>query len=97
MNPSSVSRFSYLGEGCTVEFKRSGTSELERGKCVSANATWEVILVGSADDGEVCEVGHYKRLKPDFRSIACSAVPPIGAEIDNIRPLCFVHRDDRSR
>ena len=53
--------------------------------------------MGSADDGEVCEVGHYKRLKPDFRSIACSAVPPIGAEIDSIRPLCFVHRDDRSR
>ena len=47
MNPSSVSHFPYLGEGCTVEFKRSGTSELERGKCVSANATWEVILVGS--------------------------------------------------
>ena len=44
MNPNALHNLLAIGEGFTVEFKRSGTSNLGREICAFANATGGVIL-----------------------------------------------------
>ena len=79
-----LAQLTALGEGYTIEFKRSGTSELGREICAFANATGGVILIGVADDGVVCGVADHNRLKSRVQSIARSAEPPIAVEIESV-------------
>ena len=83
MNQSALSDLRALGEGFTTEFKRSGTAGLGREICAFANATGGTILLGMADDGEVCGVDNHNRLKSEIQSIARSADPPIAVEIES--------------
>ena len=89
MNQGTLSDLVALGEGFTTEFKRTGTSGLGREICAFANATGGTILLGVADDGEVCGVADHNRLKSEVQSIARSADPPIAVEIESAgRVLC---------
>ena len=89
MNQGVLSNLVALGEGFTTEFKRSGTSGLGREICAFANATGGTILLGVADDGEVCGVANHNRLKSEVLSIARSADPPIAVEIESAgKVLC---------
>jgi len=45
-----------LGEGFTVEFKKSGASNIGRELCAFANATGGTILIGVTDNGEITGV-----------------------------------------
>ena len=83
MNQEALSNLVALGEGFTTEFKRSGTSGLGREICAFANAAGGTILLGVADDGEVCGVGNHNRLKSEVQSIARSTDPPIAVEIES--------------
>ena len=71
-----------LGEGFTIEFKRSLRSDLGREICAFANATGEVILLGVDDEGTVRGVEGHNRLKSQVQSVARSADPPISVELD---------------
>jgi ATP-dependent DNA helicase RecG len=84
MNEKTLSGLTALGEGFTIEFKRSGTSGLGREICAFANATGGVILIGVADDGVVCGVADHNRLKSRVQSIARSAEPPIAVEVESV-------------
>ena len=84
MNKTNLSNLTALGEGYTIEFKRSGTSGLGREICAFANATGGVILIGVADDGGICGVSNHNRLKSQVQSIARSAEPPIAVEIESV-------------
>ncbi len=89
MNQVGLSNLVALGEGFTTEFKRAGTSALGREICAFANATGGTILLGVADDGEVCGVANHNRLKSEVLSIARSAAPPIAVEIESAgKVLC---------
>ena len=89
MNRGVLSNLVALGEGFTTEFKRAGTSGLGREICAFANATGGTILLGVADDGEVCGVANHNRLKSEVLSIARSADPPIAVEIESVgKVLC---------
>ncbi len=89
MSRNALSDLVSLGEGFTIEFKRSGTSGLGREICAFANATGGTILLGVADDGEVVGVEKHNRLKSEVQSIARSADPPIAVEIEPAgRILC---------
>ena len=83
MSQSALCNLVALGEGFTTEFKRSGTAGLGREICAFANATGGTILMGVADDGEVCGVADHNRLKSEVQSIARSADPPIAVEIES--------------
>ena len=74
-----------LGEGSTVEFKRSLRSDLGREICAFANATGGVILLGVDDDGTVRGVEGHNRLKSQVQSVARSADPPISVELESMR------------
>ena len=84
MNEETLSNLTALGEGYTIEFKRSGTSGLGREICAFANATGGVILIGVADDRVVCGVADHNRLKSRVQSIARGAEPPIAVEIESV-------------
>ena len=91
INEKTLSDLTALGEGFTIEFKRSGASGLGREICAFANATGGVILIGVADDGVVCGVADHNRLKSRVQSIARSAEPPIAVEIESVDGvLCVI-------
>ena len=90
MNPKTLAQLTTLGEGYTIEFKRSVTSELGREICAFANATGGVILIGIADDGGICGVSNHNRLKSQVRTIARSAEPPIAVEIESVDAVLCV-------
>ncbi len=90
MNEKNLSNLAALGEGYTIEFKRSGTSGLGREICAFANATGGVILIGVTDDGVGCGVADHNRLKSRVQSIARSAEPPIAVEIESVEGVLCV-------
>ena len=79
-----------LGEGSTVEFKRSLRSDLGREICAFANATGGVILLGVDDDGAVRGVGGHNRLKSQVQSVARSADPSISVELESMGEVLAV-------
>ena len=79
-----------LGEGFTVEFKRSLRSDLGREICAFANAAGGVILLGVDDDGTVRSVEGHNRLKSQVQSIARSADPPISVEVESMGEVLAV-------
>ncbi len=79
-----------LGEGFTVEFKRSLRSDLGREICAFANAAGGVILLGVDDDGMVRSVEGHNRLKSQVQSIARSADLPISVEVESMGEVLAV-------
>lgn len=79
-----------LGEGLTVEFKRSLRSDLGREICAFANATGGAILLGVEDDGRVCGVQGHNRLKSQVHSIARSAEPSVGVDVESMGEVLCV-------
>ena len=84
MNQQSLANFLALGEGFTIEFKRSGTSSLGREICAFANATGGVILIGVTDAGAIVGVIDHNRLKSEVQASARSAEPPIAVEVESV-------------
>ena len=83
MNQPTLSSLIALGEGFTTEFKRSMPSDLGREICAFANTTGGVILIGVEDSGAVVGVEDHNRLKSQVQSVARSADPPVGVEVES--------------
>ncbi len=81
MDKTRLSNLIALGEGFSIEFKRSMPSDLGREMCAFANATGGVILIGVDDAGIPVGVGDHNRLKSQIQSIARSAEPPLAVEV----------------
>ncbi len=60
MDRSHLDTLVRLGEGFTVEFKRSGTSNIGRELCAFTNTTGGALLIGITDKSEVCGVANHK-------------------------------------
>ena len=83
MNEPALSDLLTLGEGFTIEFKRSLPSDLGREICAFANGTGGVILIGVDDAGTVVGVSDHNRLKSRVQSVARSADPPVAVEVES--------------
>ena len=79
-----------LGEGFTIEFKRSLRSDLGREICAFANAAGGAILLGVEDDGTVRGVQGHNRLKSRVQSVARSAEPPISVDVESMGEVLCV-------
>ena len=90
MNDVALSNLTALGEGFTVEFKRSLPSNLGAEICAFANATGGVILLGVTDDGEIVGIGNHNKLKSQVQTTARSADPPIAVEVESLRNVLGV-------
>lgn len=86
MNINDLHNLIPLGEGFTVEFKKSGTSNTGRELCAFANATGGTILIGVTDNGEITGVSGHNKLK----SIAHSIEPPLIVDIESIENVLAV-------
>ena len=84
MNKKDLDILIRLGEGFTVEFKRSGTSNIGRELCAFANATGGTLLIGVTDDGKICGVDDHNRLKSVIQSIARTIEPPLLVDIESV-------------
>ncbi len=79
-----------LGEGFTIEFKRSVTSDMGREICAFANASGGTILTGVGNDGKIHGVSDHNRIKSEIQSIARSADPPVAVEIESVDEIILV-------
>jgi ATP-dependent DNA helicase RecG len=79
-----------LGEGFSTEFKRSGTSNLGRELCASANAMGGTVLIGVSDKGEVVGVRDVNRLKSEVQSLARSIDPPLVVDVELVDQVLVV-------
>jgi ATP-dependent DNA helicase RecG len=79
-----------LGEGFTIEFKRSGGSSLGRELCAFANATGGTVLIGVADDGTICEVKNHNKLKSEVQTVARSFDPPLVVDVESVGQVLAV-------
>jgi len=86
----SLSDLLALGEGSTVEFKRSLRSDLGRELCAFANVAGGVILIGVDDEGTVHGIKRHNRLKSRVQSIARSADPPISIELESMGDVLVI-------
>ncbi|MEA2108952.1 MAG: putative DNA binding domain-containing protein [Pseudomonadota bacterium] len=90
MNKQHLDILIRLGEGFTVEFKRSGTSNVGRELCAFANATGGTLLIGITDDGEICGVDHHNRLKSVIQSVARTIEPSLFVDIESVGDVLVV-------
>ena len=79
-----------LGEGLTLEFKRSVSADLGREVCAFANALGGHIVVGADDHGNLLGVSNINRTKSEIQSIARNVDPPIAVEIEPIENVLLV-------
>ena len=79
-----------LGEGLTLEFKRSVSADLGREVCAFANAIGGRIVVGADDHGNLVGVSNINRTKSEVQSIARNVDPPIAVEIEPIENVLLV-------
>jgi len=79
-----------LGEGLTLEFKRSVSADLGREVCAFANAIGGRIVVGADDHGNLLGVSDINRTKSEIQSIARNVDPPIAVEIEPIENVLLV-------
>ena len=82
MSHSKLAEIIALGEGATLEFKRSGVSGIGQEICAFANSSGGRILLGITDKGDIVGVSDTNRLKSEIQSIARSADPSINIEIE---------------
>jgi len=79
-----------LGEGYTLEFKRSGTSHLGRELCAFANASGGRLLIGVDDQGAIVGVADHNRLKSAVQSIARQIEPAVLIDIESVANVLVV-------
>ena len=79
-----------LGEGLTLEFKRSVSADLGREICAFANAIGGRIVVGADDEGNLVGVSNINRTKSEIQSIARNVDPPLSVEIEPVENILLV-------
>lgn len=79
-----------LGEGLTLEFKRSVSADMGREVCAFANAIGGRIVIGADDHGNLVGVSNINRTKSEIQSIARNVDPPIAVEIEPIENVLLV-------
>ena len=90
MKINALKKLIRLGEGFTLEFKRTGTSNIGRELCAFANATGGKILIGVSDDGAICGVNEHNKLKSVVQSVARSIDPPLAVDVESIEDVLMV-------
>jgi ATP-dependent DNA helicase RecG len=90
LNRKQLGELIKLGEGFTIEFKKSGTRNLGRELCAFANATGGSLLIGVADDGKVVGVKGHNRLKSEIQATARSVEPPLVLDIESVGKVLVV-------
>lgn len=86
-----------LGEGFTLEFKKSGTSNLGREFCAFANTSGGTILIGVNDKGEITGVKNHNKLKSEIQSIARSIEPTIIIKVESIANIIVIKVPEQNK
>lgn len=81
MNTKELNKLIRIGEGFTIEFKRS-PSHLGRELCAFANASGGHILIGVDDKGQKVGVKNLNRTKSEIQNIARTMDPPLAVDIE---------------
>jgi ATP-dependent DNA helicase RecG len=89
MNAKELDKLIRIGEGFTVEFKRT-PSHLGREICAFANASGGYILLGVDDHGRQVGVSNLNRIKSEIQNISRNLDPPLGLDIEAVDNVLVV-------
>jgi ATP-dependent DNA helicase RecG len=81
MDSIEINELVALGEGFTLEFKRSVSDNLGREICAFANTTGGKILIGVEDNGHIVGIKNVNKLKSRIQNIVRSIDPPLSVDI----------------
>jgi ATP-dependent DNA helicase RecG len=87
-----------LGEGQTLEFKRSASEDYGREMVAFANSLGGTLLVGIDDSGKVIGVEHANRAKAQIQNTARNLEPALHVDVeavDNVIVVTIPESDDR--
>ncbi len=84
MTSAELRDFISLGEGFTIEFKRSLTTSISRELCAFANSSGGYIFIGVEDSGVICGVRKHNKLKSELQSIARSFDPALIIDVGSV-------------
>ena len=91
MTTDNIKEMIAQGEGNSVAFKRSFTSDLGREMCAFANSSGGKVLLGVSDSGEMVGIFDTNRIRSQIQSIARSVEPPVHIEIESIDSIISIH------
>jgi ATP-dependent DNA helicase RecG len=80
-----------LGEGFTIEFKRSLTTSISRELCAFANSSGGYVFIGVEDSGVICGVRNHNKLKSELQSIARSFDPALIIDVESVDTVLVVY------
>ena len=84
MNRKELEDLISLGEGVTIELKRSVPGDLGREICAFANTLGGRIVIGVDDQGQIVGLQHMNRSKSEVQSIARNMDPPLAVQIEAV-------------
>jgi ATP-dependent DNA helicase RecG len=90
MNIDELKNLVRIGEGLTLEFKKSSGSNIGREICAFANARGGRILLGIDDDGRFAGVTNLNKLKSEMQTTARNIDPPLLLDIQTVDDILIV-------
>lgn len=90
MNREELNHLVSLGEGQTLEFKRSASEDFGREMVAFANSMGGIILIGIDDNGQIVGVEHPNRIKGQIQSTARNLEPPLRVQVESVDSVMVV-------
>jgi ATP-dependent DNA helicase RecG len=90
MTREELNRLISLGEGQTLEFKRSASEDFGREMVAFANSIGGMILIGIDDNGTVVGVDQPNRIKGQIQSTARNLEPPLRVQVETVDSIMVV-------
>ncbi len=90
MTLKEIKKLISLGEGFTLEFKKSGTSNLGKELCAFANASGGTIFIGVDDKGKIVGVNNHNKLKSEIQSTARAIEPAIIIDVKSFKDIIYI-------
>lgn len=90
MNITELENLIKIGEGLTLEFKKSPGSNIGREICAFANAKGGRIILGVDDNGRIVGVNNHNKLKSEMQATARNIEPPLLLDIETVNDILVV-------
>jgi ATP-dependent DNA helicase RecG len=90
MTREELNRLISLGEGQTLEFKRSASEDFGREMVAFANSMGGIILIGIDNNGLVVGVEQPNRIKGQIQSTARNLEPPLRVQVETVDSVMVV-------
>ncbi len=90
MTFNKIKKLISLGEGFTLEFKKSASANLGKELCAFANASGGTIFIGVDDKGKIVGINNHNKLKSEIQSTARAIEPAIIIDVKSFKDIVCI-------